>query len=58
MGVGGHRQAPVAVPLGQPVPIVQRFGGPHGLSGEVRKSRPSPGFDPQTVQPVASSYID
>ena len=32
--------------------------GPQGRSGRVRKISPSPGFDPRTVQPVASSCID
>jgi len=31
---------------------------PQGLSGQVRKNLPSPGFDPRTVQPVASRYTD
>ena len=38
-----------------PVPIV---GGPQGRSGRVRKISPPPGFDPRTVQPVASRYTD
>jgi hypothetical protein len=32
--------------------------GPQGGSGRVRKISPLPGFDPQTVQPVASRYTD
>jgi hypothetical protein len=28
------------------------MGGPQGLSGQVRKISPPPGFDPRTVQPV------
>jgi hypothetical protein len=32
------------------------LGGPQGRSGQVRKISPLPGFDPQTVQPVASRY--
>ena len=32
--------------------------GPQGRSGQVRKSRPPPGFDPRTVQPLASRYTD
>jgi hypothetical protein len=32
------------------------LGGPQGRSGEVRKISPPPGFDPRTVQPVASRY--
>ena len=31
---------------------------PQGRSGRVRKVSPPPGFDPQTVQPVASRYTD
>jgi hypothetical protein len=33
---------------------VRRLGGPRGLSGRVRKILPLPGFEPRTVQPVAS----
>ena len=32
--------------------------GPKGRSGQVRKISPLPGFDPRTVQPVASRYTD
>jgi hypothetical protein len=35
-----------------------RLGGPQGRSGQVRKISPLPGFDPRTVQPVASRYTD
>jgi hypothetical protein len=35
-------------------PLYMRLGGPQGLSGWVRKISPPPGFDPWTVQPVAS----
>jgi hypothetical protein len=31
---------------------------PQGRSGRVRKILPPPGFDPQTVQPVASRYTN
>jgi len=31
---------------------------PQGWCGEVRKISPPPGFDPRTVQPVASRYTD
>jgi hypothetical protein len=34
------------------------WGGPQGRSGQVRKIVPPPGFDPRTVQPVASRYTD
>ena len=36
----------------------RRLGGPQGRSGQVRKISSPPGFDPQTVQPVASRYTD
>ena len=32
--------------------------GPQGRSGLVLKISPPPGFDPRTVQPVASRYTD
>jgi len=35
-------------------PLYRRLGGPQGRSGRVRKISPAPGFDPRTVQPVAS----
>ena len=35
-------------------PLYRRLGGPQGRSGQVRKISPPPGFDPRTVQPVAS----
>jgi hypothetical protein len=34
------------------------LGGPQGRSGQVRKISIPPGFDPRTVQPVASRYTD
>ena len=54
MGVGGQHHASAALPPGKdPVPIVQEAG-----SGGVRKISPPLGFDPRTVQPVASRYTD
>jgi hypothetical protein len=41
-----------------PVPIDRCLGGPQGRFGQMRKISPPPGFDPQTVQPVASCYTD
>jgi hypothetical protein len=35
-----------------------RLGGTQGQSGQVQKISPPPGFDPRTVQPVASRYTD
>ena len=56
MGVGGQRHSPAALPLGKTrYPFYRRLGVPQDLSG---KSRPPPGFDPRTVQPVASRYTD
>ena len=37
-------------------PLYRRLGGPQGRSGQVRKISPPLGFDPRTVQPVASRY--
>ena len=39
-------------------PLYRRLGGSQGRSGQVRKISPTPGFDPRTVQPVASHYTD
>ena len=39
-------------------PLYRRLGGPQDRSGQVRKISPSPGFDPRTVQLVASRYTD
>ena len=39
-------------------PSYRRLGGSQGTSGQVRKISPPPGFDPQTVQPVASRFTD
>jgi hypothetical protein len=38
-------------------PLYRRLGGPHGKSVWVRKISHPPGFDPRTVQPVASRYM-
>ena len=50
---------PLFTPGEESVPIVQDAGwapGPVWTGAE--KSRPPPGFDPRTVQPVASPYTD
>ena len=39
-------------------PLYRRKCWPQGRSGQVRKISPPPGFDPRTVQPVASRYTD
>jgi len=40
-----------------PTPIVQEAEYPRGSLDRCGKSRSPPGFDPRTVQPVASRYI-
>jgi hypothetical protein len=61
-GVGGQHHAPAALTPPPPVktryPLHRRLGGPQGRSGRVRKTSPPPGFDPRTVQTVASRYTD
>ena len=58
MVVGGQRHAPAA----WEIPGTHCTGGwvgPRSRSRRVRKiSPPTPGFDPRTVQPVASRYTD
>ena len=57
MRVGGQRHAPAALPPGNiRYPLYRRLGGPQGRSGQVRKISSPPGYDPRTVQPVASRY--
>jgi len=58
-GVGVQRHAPSILPPGKALyPMCRRLGGPQNRSGQVRKISPPPGFDPRTVQPVASRYTD
>ena len=58
-GVGGQHHATAALPPGKTqYPLYRRLGGPQGRSGRVRKISPPSGFDPRTVQPVASRYTD
>ena len=60
MGVGGQRHAPAALPR-RKRPITDCTGWwalPRaGLDGCI-KYRPPPGFDSQTIQPVAGCYTD
>ena len=59
MGVGGQHHAPVALLPGKTRhPLYGRLGGPQGRSGRVRKISIPPGFDPRTVQRIASRYTD
>ena len=38
--------------------LYRRLGGPRGRSGRMQKISPQPGFDPRTVQPIASRYTN
>ena len=59
MEVGGHRHTPAALPPGKSqYPLYRRLGGPQRRSRQVSKISPPPGFDPRTVQPVASCFTD
>ena len=56
-GVCGQRHAPAAfLPVKTRYPSYRRLGGHQGQSGRVRKISPPHGFDPRTVQLVASRY--
>jgi len=58
-GEGSASRASRSLPLGKTrYPLYRRLGGPQGRSGQVRKISPPPGFDPRTVQPLASRYTD
>jgi len=58
-GIGGHRNAPAALPPGETqYPFYRKLGGSQNRNGQVQKMSPPPAFDPQTVQPVASRYTD
>jgi hypothetical protein len=57
--MGGQDHAPAALPPRKiRYTLYNRLNGPQGLSGQVRKMTPLPGFDPRTVQSVASGYTD
>jgi hypothetical protein len=59
MGVGGERQDLAVLPPGKTqYPLYRRLDGPLGQSGWVRKISPPLGFNPWTVQLVASCYTD
>ena len=58
-GVGGQRHAPAALLSGKTrYPLYMRLGRPQRRSGRVRKISTPPGFDPRTVQSIASRYTD
>jgi hypothetical protein len=59
-GLRGQHHVPAAL-YPQERPITHCTGGwigHTGWSGEVQKISPPTGFDPQTIQPVASHYTD
>ena len=59
MGVIGQRHAPAALPPRMTrYPLYRSLSRPQGRSGRVLKISPPPGFDPRTVQLVASRYAD
>jgi len=59
MGLGGQRHTPAALPPRKArYPLYRRLGGTQGRFGQERKISPPPGFDSQTVQPVARRYTD
>jgi hypothetical protein len=56
---GGGISAPLPgriTPGNTRYPLYRRLGGHQGRSGRVQNISPPPGFDPRTVQPVASPY--
>jgi hypothetical protein len=60
MAVDGQRHAPTDLPPGktQYVPIVKEAGWAPGPVWTGAENVAPPGFDPRTVQPVASRCID
>ena len=59
MGVGGQRHAMAAfVPGKSPVPVVQEAGWAPGPVWTSAENLASTGFEPWTVQAVASRYTD
>jgi hypothetical protein len=60
MREGGQLHAPAALPPGKrpDTHCIGGWVGHQGRSGRVRKISPPPGFDPRTVQLVASRYTD
>ena len=57
--MGGQHHAPAALTLGKTrYPLYMWLGEPKGRSECVRKISPPRGFDPRTIQPVASLNTD
>jgi len=58
-GEGSASRLSCSLPPGKTrYPLYRRLGGPQGWSGQVRKISLPLGFEPRTVQPVASRYTD
>ena len=57
-GVGGQRHAPAALPPEKPIPNVQEAGWAPEPVWTGAENLALQGFDPRTVQPVASRYTD
>ena len=58
-GEGSTSRPGRSLPSGKNLyPLYRRLGRPQGLSGQVQEFWPPKGFDPRTVQPVASRYTD
>ena len=56
---GCQRHSPATLPPGKTrYPFYRRLGGSQGRSGPARKISSPPGFDPLTVQPVATPVIN
>ena len=60
MGVGGQHHAPAALPPGKTqYPLYSEAGwAPRPVWTGAENLAPHQGFDPRTVQPVASRYTD
>ena len=54
----GHAPAALPPKKEKQYPFCRRLGGPQSRSGLARKISPPPGFDPETVRPVAIRYTD
>ena len=58
MGMGGQRHAPAALPRERSGTRIGGWVGPRASVDRWGKYRTPPGFDPRTIQPVASRYTD
>jgi len=59
MCMSGERHASAALPPGRSgTPCLGGWVGPTAGLNRCGKLRPSPGFDPWTIQPVTSRYSD